>query len=141
MKDRTIELGGASYRIPRDHIERMTPPGNRVYVRVKPPGAEFTLVLAASSHIARNWQGEDAPLVTHINDIPAKGLEAFDFAGGKTVCRNDIPYLSCGLRIGDIKTGWSVLFNREHLGESEAIRAEASRSIAQYKGAADVDRG
>lgn len=128
-----VKIGDVVYVFPKSHVDGINiPPKDRLYVAVSPPGEEFQLVHASRDKHRRNWQGGDAPLVTHINDIPSDSFEKHVFPEGMTVCRTDKPSYYCGLRLEVGGAGWSVIFDRKHVANSSSIRAAAKKFLEQY---------
>lgn len=141
MKTKTVKIHGLKYEIPNSHVNSISGPGEgRLYARMSPPNANFHLVVSETDGYSRNWQGGDAPLVIHINDVPAPGFEMFDFPEGKVVCRGDIPHFNCGLRVQDGTVGWAVLFDKVNIQNSKSIRALATETIRKYRSNANADR-
>jgi hypothetical protein len=134
VKTQAVSFKDVEYMIPRSHLEAFVPPNNgRNYARISPPNKNFILVVAERDAIARNWQGGNAPLVTHINDAPAAKFESFEFPDGQTVCKADIPHRNCGLRVYDEGVGWAVIFDEVEVPNSSYIRDEALKIIKSYR--------
>lgn len=98
-----------------------------------PPGANFELVYAERDAWRKNWVGPDAPLATHITDVPSDRFEMYDLPEGKTVCRLDKPAMACGLRVDDEEIGWTVLLELRNVELSSSIRAEALAKLREYR--------
>lgn len=129
-----VRIGQASYNLPSPGTRAVVlPPQGPLYVALAPPGADFELIHAERDVYRRNWAGLDAPLVTHINDVPSDKFEIHTFPGGITVCRLDKPAMSCGLRVDDGGIGWTVIFEYQNLKLSSEIRAEALKKLRDYR--------
>jgi hypothetical protein len=135
MTSRRVEIDGVTYQIPTEQVEaRVQPPDGEPYARIRAPQGHFKLVARAQDRIRRNWQGEGTQLVAGINDVPSQRFESYEFPEGKTVCRGDIPLWNCGLRVQDGSIGWSVIFGRDQVPNSRAIRTAALQLISSYTG-------
>jgi hypothetical protein len=133
-KGKSFVINGVKYDIPGDHIEIASGPASgEVYARLRPPSADFEIVLADSISYRRNWQGGGAPLIRHINDTPTHTFQKFSFPSGVTACHKDTPYANCGLSIKDNAIVWSIIFDRKHVPNSEKIREQASSIIRSYR--------
>lgn len=129
----TLDIDGVTYVIPRRHVVTTIMPGQgSLYVLAHDPGAVFQLIYSERHKISRNYQ-QGAPLVPHINNFPSEGFEQFDYPSGKTVCRLEVPHWNCGLRIDDGPVPWSVIFDRDQVPNSEAIRNAAVAQLAAYR--------
>ena len=134
MEDQQMSVGRVTYRFPAEHVFRFTKPTEgHPFARIRTPGKKFDLIYSEFSRYRRNWQGDDVPRVTGINDRSASGYNKHTFPGGLTVCREGQPYYSCGLSIEDEGVNWSVIFHQDQINNSEAIRAEAKIVLRGYR--------
>lgn len=135
MDDKQLTVGKITYNFPASHIFRFTNPGEgHPFARIRPPGQKYDLVYSEFSKFRRNFQGHNVPLVTGINDRSASPtFKEFNFPDGKTVCRLDQPYYSCGLNINDDGVTWSVIFNSDQVSESDSIRKSALEALRMYR--------
>lgn len=134
MEDKQITIGDATYSLPSDHIRAFTKPGEgQPYARLRPPKSPYDLIYSARARYRTTWTGADTPLVSSVNDHRSPKFERFQFPGGMTVCRSDQPYYSCGLQIVHRGVNWSVVFNRDQVPNSDAIRASALEILETYR--------
>jgi len=134
MEDKKLAAGGVNYTFPASHIHGFTSPNDgHPYVRLRPPGQPFDLIYSEFSKYRTNQQGKDMPLVTGINDRSKSNFTTTSFPGGPTVCRSDQPYYSCGFHLDDDGVPWSVIFNKDQVRNSEAIRAAAESILRSYR--------
>jgi hypothetical protein len=134
MEDKQITIGDVTYSLPSDHVEAFTKPGEgQPYVRLRPPKSPYDLIYSARATYRTNWTGKDTPLVTSVNDHMSPSFEHFKFPGGLTVCRSDQPYYSCGLQIDHRGVTWSIVFSRDEVPNSDAIRTAAARILETYR--------
>lgn len=133
MEDsKSINLAGVRYSFPRDHVTAFHERAGSFYVRLAPPGESFELVLSDKSY-RENDLGEDVPTIAHVNDVPGGALDVIDTPTAKVVCRRDNLNFNCGLRVTDAEQLWSVLFNRDRVGDAAEIRAKAQTIISNYR--------
>ena len=138
---RDFVILGVTYKLPEDQIITVVEAvKGGPFVRIRPIDQTFDLVADEKLLLSRNYQGQGFPLVKFINAHSSSAFESKDFPGGRTVCRSDVPFYSCGLRIEDGTVPWSVIFNRSEVHNSDAIRLQAEKIIADYRGGKNVRR-
>ena len=130
-----MTVGAVTYHFPAEHIDQFIEPGEGLpYAKLRPPGANFQLIYLARDKYSRNFAGGNAPLISTVTDHSApEPFEHFNTASGVTVCRNDHPHYGCGLRIEDEGVAWSVVFDRDQVPNSDAIRAAAENILKTYR--------
>jgi hypothetical protein len=134
MEDKQLTINGVTYSFPAEDVFRFTDPNQgHPYVRLRRKGQGYDIIYSEFRKYRRNLQDGDAPLVTSINDRPAPSFQEFKFPSGSTVCKGEGPNYSCGLLVLDSGIEWSVVFNKDKLNNSEAIRTSAARNLENYR--------
>jgi hypothetical protein len=137
----TVRLRGTTYVFPkRDVVASVFPPHGTLFVRIAPKGKNFNLVLDERNHYIPNRQGKTIPTISRINDVRFQKFQIITLDFGTVVCGRGWPHFNCGFRIDDGAVRWSVLFDRERLGDVSSIRHEALSVISFYRKSSNVER-
>ena len=127
-----VSLHGVIYEIPRRevHAASLDAP---MFLRVRPSGGAYDLIVDELSHYAPNRQGPDIPTISRLNDNKFRDFEVHRLKSGIVICGSNQPYFNCGLRIVDGPVIWSVLFDRDQLPRADQIRSDATATIGAYR--------
>ena len=129
-----VSLHGVGYEFPArdvDSFVRETP--GTLYVRLRPPGRDFELILDELSHYSLNRQGASVPTISRLNDHSFSNFDVHRSPSGAVICGDNFPHFNCGLRVTDGQVRWSVLFDRDRIGRADQIRLEATAVIRSYR--------
>lgn len=134
MDTKSVSFHGVTYKFPKEHITAATyRPENHLYVRLAPPHVNFHLVLDEWSD-RPSPHGPEFPRISRLSDNRFKNLAIIPSAIGPVVCdQGPQPHFSCGIQIEDGPVKWSILFDRESLGQASEIRRKATSLIQSYR--------
>lgn len=130
-----LAVGEVTYGFPAEEVLRFTSPGDgQPYARLRPQGQSFDLIYSSRASTRRNWQGDQAPLVTSINDHPSPRFSRHQSELVTVVCRDGGLHFGCGIQVNDQGVSWSVVFDKEEIAQADAIRTAALEVLKRYRG-------
>ena len=140
-----IRLGGNAYYFPAQHISGIVRPeesgSGQYYIRLIPPGGYYWLIYAPRKERRANKQGPGVPTIAHINDHPTE-VTVTPREAGTIVCKkrpigDDSAYMreifTCGFRIYDNGTAWSVIIPGDLVASAPALKHRAELTLADYR--------
>lgn len=130
MSKNAVTVESLPYSFPRSHINSLVRPDEgHLYVRLHPPGERFALLHHPMSDRQQRKEGRIIiPTISGRFSRPAP----IKTDVGEVFCI-DIPHFSCGFELYDRDVRWSVLFDRERLGDVVAMNDRATILLSEYR--------
>jgi hypothetical protein len=133
FQNRTLEVGGARYTFPSDHIFSLWNEKANRFARLHPPGRRFDLIYSPRQ-FGRSPQGPDIPVIPTINTSSGIPVTITKVDGVTVVCGDKLSFFWCGFRVIDAGSiPWSVVFDRNHMSSAKQFEAESIALLAGYR--------
>lgn len=131
-----VTIEGLPYSFPKDHVSGFTTPqGGGTFVRLKPPGEAFLLVLDSKADRLQMETGRI--IVSRINFSEFSRVTELHQDGETVIC-GEFTHNNCGFQIDDDGFRWNIIFDREKLPDVTAFRERARGLISSYRRKKDV---
>lgn len=129
MKETKIEVENSSYTFPKSDIEAIVQDQGQTLIRLHRSNDHFKLFYNSRSDREQRQTGR--LVISGVSDQFGK-FESIESPVGTVVCKNT-PYWSCGFALQDGSVRWSVVFDRQRVGDVKNLKEEALNLLSSYR--------